>query len=235
MSAAFSIEVLTINGGTLSLGTNSGASTVTSLTITGSGALNVANNGLFIDFSGADPVSTIAGYLTSGYNGGAWTGAGINSSAAATTSGYALGYADGSDGVVSGLSAGQIEIRYTLYGDAELNGSVTGNDFTILSSNLGKSLSGWDEGDFDYAGDVSGDDFTLLVSNFGKSAIAADIALPAMNLASTETTVTPTTTLKPVILAPPSAKILSTRPFQASNVSFHPSKTQHRGRIRPEV
>jgi PEP-CTERM motif len=150
------------------------------LTITGSGLVDVANNHIIIDYDdGPDPIATIAGYLLSGYNGGTWTGLGIDSSAAAANSHYALGYADGADGVVAGLTSGEIEIAYTLLGDADLDGAVTGSDFTILASNLGKSVSGWDKGDFDYDGVVSGSDFTVLVENLGKSASGANIELPA--------------------------------------------------------
>jgi hypothetical protein len=86
----------------------------------GSDKFDVTNGHFFIDYAGgADPISTIRGYLAFGYAGGAWTGPGINSSTAALSanSHYALGYADGADGIVAGLSSGQIEVMYTLYGD----------------------------------------------------------------------------------------------------------------------
>ena len=67
--------------------------------------LDVMNNHFIVKFSGPNPVATIRGYLTTGYDGGAWNGPGINSSSAAANAGYALGYANGADGVVSGLSA----------------------------------------------------------------------------------------------------------------------------------
>jgi Dockerin type I domain len=227
----FGIGSLTINGGILHLGTNSGASTVTALSISGSGTLDVGNNHMFVDFSGADPVSTIREYLSTGYAGGAWNGNGIDTSDVASA--YGVGYADGSDGVVSGLSAGQIEIKYTLYGDANLDGIVDGSDFTILVSNVGKAVTGWDQADFNYDGVVTGTDFTLLISNIGKIATAADVDLPSVvNLAATVTTVTPATTLNPALAAQPSVKIISARPFQAANVSFHPSTPRRHGKVR---
>jgi hypothetical protein len=154
------------------------------LTITG-GVVDVANNHLFIHYGdGPDPIASIAAYLQEGYNAGTWTGPGINSSTAAENSSYALGYADGADGVVTGLTSGDIEILYTLYGDANLDGVVSGDDFTILASNLGKAVNGWDQGDFNYDGVVSGDDFTLLIGNLGKAANGAAITLPAGDLAA---------------------------------------------------
>ena len=168
--------------GKAQLATNTGGETLSALTINTGGSLDLTNNHLIINFSGSDPISTIRGYLTTGYAAGAWNGNGIDTSAA--TSGLGLGYADGSDGVVSGLSSGQIEVKYTLYGDANLDGVVNGADFTILASNLGKSVTGWDKGDFNYDGVVSGSDFTLLTANLGKQANGADVSLPASDFAA---------------------------------------------------
>jgi hypothetical protein len=77
------------------------------------------------------------------------------------------------------VAANSVLVAYALYGDANLDGAVNGNDFTILASNLGKSVIGWDKGDFFYTGAVTGSDFTALVSNLGKSANGADVVLPA--------------------------------------------------------
>ncbi|MGD0463962.1 MAG: PEP-CTERM sorting domain-containing protein [Tepidisphaeraceae bacterium] len=157
---------------------NAGGSSQTTINITGSGQIDLGNNHFIINYGASpDPVATIRSYLVTGYNGGPWNGPGINSSAA--NSHYGLGYADGKDGIVSGLSSGQIEIKYTLYGDANLDGVVNGADFTILATNLGKSVSGWDQGDFLYTGTVTGGDFTALVANLGKTASGADVVLPA--------------------------------------------------------
>ncbi len=173
------------SGAILQLAANTGEEDITGLTITG-GKFDLTNNHLFISYSGTDPISTIAGYLASGYAGGTWTGPGIDSSTAAlpANSLFALGYADGADGIVTGLSSGQIEVKYTRYGDANLDGVVSGDDFAILVGHLGKLVSGWDEGDFNYDGVVSGDDFALLVGNLGRAANGADITIPASDLAA---------------------------------------------------
>jgi autotransporter-associated beta strand protein len=186
-------SVLTIAAGAkVQLASGIGGVASESPTIAAGGSLDLTNNHIFITYrtgSQAAINAAVRGYLINGRNGGTWTGTsgaagtggGINSSTAAlpANSGYALGYADGADGVVTGLSSGQIEIKYTLLGDADLDGAVTGIDFTILASNLGKSVSGWDQGDFNYDGVVNGIDFTDLVENLGKSASGADITLPA--------------------------------------------------------
>ncbi len=132
--------------------------------------------------------------MTSGYANGRWNGAGINSSAVAGNSGYGIGYADSADpGNPAGLSSGQIEIKYTLLGDANLDGVVNGDDFTILLGNLGKSVSAWDKGDFNYDGVVSGDDFTLLTGNLGKQSNAAAAVLPLSTPSVVAVTLSPST------------------------------------------
>ncbi len=182
---------VTISGGSATLAVGGGNSTVGSLSITGAGSLDVTNNQIVLGYTGSSATadSTVRGYLISGRNGGAWNGpTGIITSGATGSgvdSGYALGYADGAEGIVAGLTSGQIEIKYTLLGDALLNGSVTGNDFTILVGNLNKSFLpngnpvGWDDGDFEYSGSVNGNDFTDLVSNLNKSATLGDVQVPA--------------------------------------------------------
>jgi autotransporter-associated beta strand protein len=181
-----------ISAGTLKLATGvSGGSgpaitspiDLTSLSITGTGVLDVNNDHVIITYGASDPFSTIAGYIKSGYNSGGWNGPGIISSAAQIkTNGlsYGLGYADGKDGKVSGLVSGQIEVAYTLLGDANLDGLVNAADFTILAANFNQPVTGWDQGDFNYDGLVNAADFTDLAANFNQSvsgaATAGDVA-----------------------------------------------------------
>ncbi len=161
---------VTITGGTLQLGMNTGLATITFLSISGGGVLDVNDNRLILTYTGASPIETIAGYVASGYNGGFWNGPGIVTTAPLSVNGlrYGVGYADGADRVVAGLSSGQIEVRYTLLGDANLDGVVNGSDFSILAANFGHSVKGWDQGDFDYNGVVNGSDFSSLAANFGQ-------------------------------------------------------------------
>ena len=100
---------------------------------------------------------------------GAATGGGIGTSSATGTK-YGIGYADGADGGISGITSGQLEVKYTLYGDANLDGSVNSIDFGDMAANFGKSGKVWDQGDFNYDGVVNSVDFGLLAGNFGKSA-----------------------------------------------------------------
>jgi Calpain family cysteine protease len=172
--------------------------TVGQLQITG-GTLDVGYSSIFIDYgSGADPISNITSYVKSGFNGGSWNGAGIISSAASTNKSYAVGYADSADtGNPAGLPAGEIEIRYTLLGDANLDGVVNGTDFGIVASHMGQGVSAWDEGNFNYAGVVSGSNFVAMAANFGRSINESTVTLSTrygdelvVNATGTDDTVT---------------------------------------------
>lgn len=175
----------TIAGGTLRLGANTGTAEMTSLSITGNGTLDVNNDAIIVNYGmGTDPITSIASWIASGYANGAWNGTGIMSTAAQSNSkSYGIGYADAADpGNPAGLSAGTIEIMYTLLGDANLDGKVNGIDFLILATNFNQAVTdGWDEGDFNYDGTVNGEDFLLMAENFNQvasqsSATSADLA-----------------------------------------------------------
>jgi hypothetical protein len=167
---------VSITGGTLQLAANTGGETLSSLSVSAGGFLDVGNNHVIISDPGGSIDSTIRGYLANGYNNGNWngtsgaaTGGGIGTSSATGTK-YGIGYADGADGGIGGISSGQLEVKYTLYGDANLDGSVNSIDFGDMAANFGKSGKVWDQGDFNYDGVVNSVDFGLLAGNFGKSA-----------------------------------------------------------------
>jgi len=194
---------VTISGGTLQLDTNATLGSqssptpasnvnITSLSISGTGALNLNNNHIIIDYTaGNDPIASIAAWVDSGANvtGGVatWTGTGITSTAAAANAkSYGIGYADAADpGNPAHLASGQIEVMYTLLGDANLDGKVNGTDFNILATNFNTGGDSWDQGDFTYDGKVNGSDFNLLAQNFNQGASqAADMAaLQALEVA----------------------------------------------------
>jgi Immunoglobulin I-set domain len=152
-----------------------GVSSAASLTLEGNATLDVGSGTLMIDYgTGTDPIASIASSLASGYNGGTWTGTGITDSAVAAENAsqkqaiYDVGYADGADGIVTGLSAGEIEIMPTLAGDAKLQGNVQFGDFQTLAQYFGK-VGGWDEGNFTYGATVDFGDFQQLAQDFGQT------------------------------------------------------------------
>ena len=106
-------------------------SSIGSLTVNGTGTLDVGKSAITISETGT-PATTLKQYLVSGYNAGAWNGSGINTSSG--TAGFALGYTDSSDGVVSGLPAGTFLVKYTRVGDLNLDGTVNFVDLLILAN-----------------------------------------------------------------------------------------------------
>jgi hypothetical protein len=69
-------------------------------------------------------------------------------------------------------------MRYTLAGDANLDGSVDTVDFNLLAANFSQSPKVWSEGDFNYDTVVDTVDFSLLASNFSQTLAARGGASP---------------------------------------------------------
>ena len=67
-------------------------------------------------------------------------------------------------------------VRYTAYGDANLDGVVDTTDFNILASNFSGSGKRWSQADFNYDGATDTVDFNLLASNFSAVVPAASAA-----------------------------------------------------------
>jgi autotransporter-associated beta strand protein len=203
-------NTLTVNSGALAaiapgLPSNGVTNSVSTLTVNGSGRLDLANSNLIT----TTPVSTIRQYLIAGYNTGGWNGTGgIMSSSAATNAGHlmALGYTSGTStvGMGLGLSSGQTLVKYVLDGDANLDGKVDINDLNIVLSNyLSGNPGTWDTGDFKYAGSTDINDLNIVLSNY---LVPASMTLRAANakaMASSAGSVkTLTGTASPAVTAP---------------------------------
>jgi hypothetical protein len=146
----------------------------------------VTSNNAIIELNSNDmtvgsTVTTLGGQslrtlLTRGYNNGSWDGNGIRSFAASTDFNHrtALGYDNSSP----------INVRYTYYGDANLDRKVDLTDFTFLAANFNGTGKNWWQADFNYDGSVNLTDFTFLASNFNAT-------LPAPSAASGEGAVVP--------------------------------------------
>jgi autotransporter-associated beta strand protein len=159
------------------------------VTITG-GQLDLTGNGLVADYAAGDSVSdnaavaSIRGQIVSGYNAGgtAWQGNGITSSTAAANSSGAVGYAlasevlpfaDGSSDSFLGstVDPSSVVARYTLAGDATLDGAVDFNDLVKLAQNYNTTVSTssdswWNKGDFTYDGITDFNDLVKLAQNY---------------------------------------------------------------------
>jgi len=164
-------------------GTNSGASIIGSLAIAGtidawSATLDLNDNAMILSYTGASPLATVQNQIKSGSASGAWTGMGITSSSAAAVAAdglnpnkTALGFAEASSLGLSSffgqpIAGDAIIIRYTLTGDANLDGTVNSFDYGALVGNFGASGATWIDADFNYDGTVNSLDFNSLAVNF---------------------------------------------------------------------
>jgi hypothetical protein len=177
------------------------ALTVGSLSI--AGKLDLNNNALVVHNSSLGATTAM---VVSGYNSGSWNGStGITSTAATSDGSHltALGVIQNSvDGTTtgsvlhgtfegqSGFVATDVLVKYTYYGDANLDGKVDGSDYsridsTFLTEQSSGPMSGWFNGDFNYDNVVDGSDYTLIDNAFNSQGamIAAQIAVPTAQIA----------------------------------------------------
>ena len=146
------------------------------LSIADTGAFDLRSGNLILDYDGLSPLHRIASLLTAGYASGTFNGMGVSSSVAGSTD-HALGYAESGSVFASfpAMFAGQavdstaILIRYTRFGDADLNGVVNLLDFNRLAANFNGADGSWSQGDFTYDRVVNLVDFNALAANFNKA------------------------------------------------------------------
>ena len=131
--------------------------------------LDLIDNDLIVRYGVQNPTSDIAAWIKSGFNDYAWSGSGITSSAAANDPNQrtALGvmnnslYGYGDWSGQTGLDGNEVLVKFTWYGDADLNGEVNYDDYLQWEGGLGGSGTGWLYGDFDYNGEVNYDDYLM--------------------------------------------------------------------------
>ena len=146
-----------------------------------SGTLDLGPNAL--DVTGQS-IASVTAQVATAYAAGTWRGPGITSSAAAadanrlTAVGVVLNnvgglplYGSGNPlGLFEGANpaAGDVLVKYTYYGDANLDGKVDGSDYALIDAGFlsGGTLTGWYDGDFNYDGVVDASDYTLIDNAF---------------------------------------------------------------------
>jgi fibronectin-binding autotransporter adhesin len=176
---------VTINGNATVNITNSNAGArgvfvPQSLSIASTGKLDLGSNDLDLTSGTGETLAQVTALIKTGFNGGSWNGSGIASSAAAADPRHltALGVivnngefgAGGTFPTFDGSipANGDILVKYTYYGDANLDGAVDGSDYTLIDAGFGSggTLTGWYNGDFNYDGKIDGSDYTLIDNAF---------------------------------------------------------------------
>jgi autotransporter-associated beta strand protein len=164
-----------------------------------SGSLDIGVNDL--DITGQS-LAAVTAEVAAGYNltGGAnWQGPGITSAAAANDSTRltALGVIQNNQGGTAVYTAvdtfdqatpgvADVLVKYTYFGDANLDGKVDGSDYSLIDNGYANHLTGWFNGDFNYDGVVDGSDYALIdnaFNNQGNPQAASTTALVAAGTA----------------------------------------------------
>ncbi len=169
---------ITLTGGATATVTNAAADRVLvvnggagALNVSGNSSLDLTDNDMILRGGAATAVRNLA---ATGFANGNWNGAGLRSGAAATNAGHlttlgvaanaGLGYTQFSG--VTGLTAADVLVKYTYYGDTNLSGVTSLDDFTAFLNGYQSSGNTWVQGDFDYSGVVTLDDFTLFLRGY---------------------------------------------------------------------
>jgi hypothetical protein len=187
-------EELIAGGVTIGAGSTLDASgqsiLVSGLTIAGgavpTGTLNV-NHAAIIANGGPAARDAAAADVAFARNGGLWNQPGITSSSAQAS--FAATHSDATTlGVVlngdlptpyitfdgNTVGANDVLIKYTYGGDADLSGTINGNDYFQIDRGFLNHSTGWVNGDFNYDGMVNGNDYFIIDSNFiGQSGMLA--------------------------------------------------------------
>jgi uncharacterized delta-60 repeat protein len=199
---------LSVNGGTLTVAT---AATPADRTLVVTGSLSLAGSSSRVDLGGNDMIvhqgalGYIGGLTATGYAGGTWSGVGLMSSAAAADPLHlhAIGVigntaGDGTSALNATFDgqpavASDVLVRYTLYGDVNLNGVVDVADYTRVDAGFLAGLKGWANGDLNGDGVVDGSDYTLMDNAFNlqPAAAAASAAVAAASPGASSSAVTP--------------------------------------------
>jgi rhamnogalacturonan endolyase len=154
------------------------------------GSIDLGGNDMIVT---AGNLATLTNELKSGSNNGSWNGKGIASTAAAADATYrtALGVMqdDGTTTTFDGRAtvSGDVLVKYTYYGDTNLDGVVNVADYTRVDAGfISKgTLAGWLNGDFNYDGSIDGSDYTLIDNAFNTQAVPAAAAVPAVVVTTT--------------------------------------------------
>ncbi len=155
----------------------SGTSVVGSLSIANGASLDLSNNSMVVDYTGA--VGTLVNTVRQHFQTGR-----ISSSSADAA--HQLGYADNAAlGLATfggqSVDSTSILIKYTFGGDANLDGTVDVSDLGALATSW-QSSGVWVNGDFNYDGFVDVSDLGMLATNWQQSSGSLTAAMASVGL-----------------------------------------------------
>jgi hypothetical protein len=139
------------------------------------GRFDLGGNDLVLQAGGASGLALLNSLAGTGDNLGNWNGAGLASSAAAadprhlTALGVAPASVFGVGKTIDGYSpaATDVLVKYTWYGDTNLDGKVDGSDYTRIDfATSAPGSTGWANGDFNYDTAIDGSDYSLIDNTY---------------------------------------------------------------------
>jgi hypothetical protein len=177
------------------------------LSITTGGTLDLANNAMIVHNGN---IQTINSLIKKGLNqpSGFWNGTGIISSTARANTTYLTSLGSILNGSTypttfdsQNVVSTDVLVKYTYYGDANLDGGVDGSDYTKIDNGFNSKLTGWANGDFNYDSLVDGSDYTLIDNAYNKQStahFAEQIAAPAAQIVLSKLTAGKSSAARPV-------------------------------------
>jgi hypothetical protein len=141
---------------------------VKSLSIAAGAKLDMTDNDLLWDYDPATPYAALRNYVITGRNtgtSGIVTSPGAGDTVMAVVDNAQFGRTS-FNGI--GIDATTLIGKYTFFGDGNLDGKVTGDDYVSVDANLGSTNAQWFQGDFNFSGTVTGDDYVAIDANLGK-------------------------------------------------------------------
>jgi GH18 family chitinase len=228
VSAPGDLASLNIAGGKVSVTPGTGLVVFGSLTISSGGLLDLNNNTMIAQGTSS---ATVFNQLKAGFNAsqGYWNGTmGIISTAAYndTTTLTTLGYLPGGapfDGV--NTTSNDTIVKYTYYGDANLDGVVNGADYQQIDSGFGAHATGWSNGDFNYGGVVDGSDFSLIDNAYNQNLASGANPLALVAASPVAKNSTQATALPQTIGSDSSSWLADSKKHKARNAFFLDSET----------
>ena len=162
---------LTVNGGRATVGAGSSLLVTSPIAVSGGGQIDLADGGAIVARGSA--AGTATGGTYTGVSGLVQSGDVMTSAADAVSGLTSIGVATADDvGRVGttyagwSLQSGDVIAAYTYAGDANLDGIVSGDDYSAIDfSILVPGSYGWVNGDFNYDGQVTGDDYSAIDFN----------------------------------------------------------------------